>query len=93
VGANQWRQLVSKDDKEKLDEWYIANASIGLDLRIVLKTLQLMLRSRLSSQEAAADAEQVKGKDEQLGDPIPAPRAAPRAASRAPERTRRRNVA
>jgi lipopolysaccharide/colanic/teichoic acid biosynthesis glycosyltransferase len=97
-GITGWAQingakLVSKDDKEKLDEWYIAHASIGLDLRIVLKTLQLMLRSRLSSQEAAADTAQVKGKDEQLGDPVPAPRAAARTASRAPERLRRRNVA
>lgn len=93
-GITGWAQvngakLVTKDEKEALDEWYIANASIGLDLQIAGKTLQLMLRSRLSSQEAAADAEQVKGKDGQLCEPAPFPSAT----RGAPDRLRHRNVA
>jgi lipopolysaccharide/colanic/teichoic acid biosynthesis glycosyltransferase len=66
-GISGWAQvhggkLVTKDEKEKLDEWYVANASLAFDLQIVLMTITLMFRSRVSSQEAVADLEQVKTK-------------------------------
>src|SRR6266545_4037201 len=70
-GITGWAQvngakLVSKEDKEKLDEWYIRNASMWTDLRIIGMTLGLMLRSRLSSREAAADAHQVQSRNVDL---------------------------
>jgi lipopolysaccharide/colanic/teichoic acid biosynthesis glycosyltransferase len=58
-GAN----LVTKEEKEKLDEWYVRNASLWVDLRIALATLAMLLSSRFSSVETAADVEQVQGKD------------------------------
>ena len=44
-GVSGWAQvnggkLVSKEDKEKLDEWYVRNASLGLDCRIAFMTIQ-----------------------------------------------------
>jgi hypothetical protein len=30
MGASQWRKLVTKQEKEKLDEWYVRNASLWL---------------------------------------------------------------
>jgi lipopolysaccharide/colanic/teichoic acid biosynthesis glycosyltransferase len=70
-GISGWAQvhgakLVSKEDKEKLDEWYVRNASVGADLRIVVMTIGLLLRSRTLSAEIAADADQVKSKDLKL---------------------------
>lgn len=66
-GISGWAQvngakLVSKEDKEKLDEWYIRNASAWLDTRIAWMTLRLLLNSRLISEEARADSEQVQNK-------------------------------
>ena len=73
-GITGWAQvhgakLVTKEDKEKLDEWYIHNASLLSDLRIVLMTFQLMLRSRMSSEEAVADIEQVQSRNVSLDRP------------------------
>jgi lipopolysaccharide/colanic/teichoic acid biosynthesis glycosyltransferase len=67
-GISGWAQingakLVTREEKEKLDEWYVRHASLLVDLRIAIATLRLFLGSRLSSAEAAADAEQVQGKD------------------------------
>jgi hypothetical protein len=45
-----------------LDEWYIRNASLWLDLRIAMMTIKLLLRGRVSSQEILADTEQVQSK-------------------------------
>lgn len=66
-GISGWAQvnggkLISKEQKEKLDEWYVRNASLWTDLRILLMTLRLMLKSRISSGEALADVEQVQSK-------------------------------
>ena len=64
-GISGWAQvnggkLVSKQEKQKLDEWYVRRASLWLDLRIALMTLAVvMMRSRLSPQESSADVEQV----------------------------------
>jgi lipopolysaccharide/colanic/teichoic acid biosynthesis glycosyltransferase len=67
-GISGWAQingakLVTREEKEKLDEWYVRHASFPVDLRIGFATLRLMLGSRLSSRETAADAAQVQGKD------------------------------
>jgi hypothetical protein len=35
---------LSPDEKEKLDEWYIRNASLWLDLRIVVMTALMFFR-------------------------------------------------
>jgi lipopolysaccharide/colanic/teichoic acid biosynthesis glycosyltransferase len=37
------RKLLTADEKEKFDEWYIRNASLWLDLQIILRTLQIIL--------------------------------------------------
>jgi len=67
-GITGWAQingakLVTKEEKEKLDEWYIQNASLSVDLHIMFKTMLVLMRGRMSSAEIAADAEQVHGKD------------------------------
>jgi lipopolysaccharide/colanic/teichoic acid biosynthesis glycosyltransferase len=67
-GISGWAQinggkLVTKEEKEKLDEYYIRNASLWMDLRIGFATLAVMLRSRFSTIEASADLEQVQGKE------------------------------
>jgi len=66
-GITGWAQvhggkLVSPDEKAKLDEWYIRNASVWLDLWIVIMTLRVLLKSPESAAEALADVEQVQSK-------------------------------
>lgn len=78
-GMSGWAQvngakLVTKEEKEKLDEWYIRNASLWLDLRISMMTLQLLSKSHVSSAETAADAEQVQSRNIGLEDSFTAPR-------------------
>ena len=70
-GISGWAQvngakLVTKEEKEKMDEWYIRNASLGLDLRIIMMTVKVILRGRVSSQEILADTEQVQGKNDRF---------------------------
>ena len=55
-GITGWAQvngakLLTPEEKEALDDWYIRNASFWLDLRIVFMTLQFVLRSARKSQE------------------------------------------
>jgi lipopolysaccharide/colanic/teichoic acid biosynthesis glycosyltransferase len=50
-GITGWAQvnggkLLTAEDKEKLDEWYVRNASLLVDLKIVFKTLQMMYAGR-----------------------------------------------
>jgi lipopolysaccharide/colanic/teichoic acid biosynthesis glycosyltransferase len=71
-GISGWAQvngakLVTKEEKEKLDEWYVRNASLRLDLRIAMMTIKLVLRGRVSCQEILADTEQVQSKNKGLG--------------------------
>jgi lipopolysaccharide/colanic/teichoic acid biosynthesis glycosyltransferase len=71
-GISGWAQvngakLVTKEEKQKLDEWYVRNASLWLDLRIAMMTIKLLLRGRVSSQEISADTEQVQSKTNALG--------------------------
>ena len=56
-GITGWAQvnggkLVTPEDKEKLDVWYIRNCSIWLDLKIIFKTLRIVLVGASRSNEA-----------------------------------------
>jgi lipopolysaccharide/colanic/teichoic acid biosynthesis glycosyltransferase len=75
-GITGWAQvngakLVTKDEKGKLDEWYIQNASLWLDIRILWMTATMMLKSRLGSRETVADLAQVQRKDIGLDTTLP----------------------
>ncbi|HVT30981.1 MAG TPA: sugar transferase [Lacipirellulaceae bacterium] len=64
-GITGWAQvnggkLVSREEKQKLDEWYIRNASWRLDLQIIIRTLHILLTSDGLSAEALADVEQAQ---------------------------------
>ena len=66
-GISGWAQvngakLLSPEEKEQLDAWYVRNASLWVDLCILATTLTFMFKSRPSAQEAIADADQVQGK-------------------------------
>jgi lipopolysaccharide/colanic/teichoic acid biosynthesis glycosyltransferase len=70
-GMTGWAQvnggkLVSKEEKEKLDEWYIRNASLGVDLRIALMTLKMLLKRDPPSEQNSTDEEQVQSRDAAL---------------------------
>jgi lipopolysaccharide/colanic/teichoic acid biosynthesis glycosyltransferase len=67
-GISGWAQvngakLVTKEEKEKLDEWYVRNASLSVDLQIAMMTIKVILKGRVSSQEILADTEQVRSKN------------------------------
>ena len=67
-GITGWAQihggkLVTAEEKEKLDHWYIRNASLWLDLRIIVMTLLVLLESDETSEEALADVEQAQKKN------------------------------
>jgi lipopolysaccharide/colanic/teichoic acid biosynthesis glycosyltransferase len=66
-GISGWAQvngakLVTKEEKEKLDEWYVRNASLWVDLRITLMSIKVILKGRVSSQEVLADTDQVRSR-------------------------------
>jgi lipopolysaccharide/colanic/teichoic acid biosynthesis glycosyltransferase len=70
-GISGWAQvngakLVTKEEKEKLDEWYVRNASLWMDLQIIKMTLKVMLKGRVSSQEMLADTNQVRSRNVDL---------------------------
>jgi lipopolysaccharide/colanic/teichoic acid biosynthesis glycosyltransferase len=60
-------KLVTKEEKEKLDEWYVRNASLWVDLQIIMMTIKVILKGRVSSEEILADAEQVRSRNVDLG--------------------------
>jgi len=73
-GITGWAQingakLVTKDDKEKFDEWYVRNASAWVDTKIALMTLWTLSRNYLGSAEASADLAQVEAKRASLAMP------------------------
>lgn len=73
-GITGWAQvhgakLVSKEDKEKFDEWYVRNASLWIDTKIALMTLRILSRNYLGSAEALADLAQVQAKRSSLAMP------------------------
>src|SRR6266446_3860690 len=66
-GISGWAQvngakLVTKEEKEKFDEWYVRNASLWVDSQIALMTLKVILKGRVSSQEILADTDQVRSR-------------------------------
>jgi len=78
-GITGWAQvngakLVSKEDKEKFDEWYVRNASAWVDTKIAFMTLRVLSRNYLGSEEALADLAQVQAKQSGLALPESAPR-------------------
>ena len=75
-GITGWAQinggkLITAEEKEKLDDWYIRNASLWLDLRIIVTTLTVLLDSNEPSEEALADAQQAQAKNVAIGDKNP----------------------
>jgi lipopolysaccharide/colanic/teichoic acid biosynthesis glycosyltransferase len=66
-GISGWAQvngakLVTREEKEKFDEWYVHNASLWVDTKIALMTLWTLSRNYLGSAEASADLAQVETK-------------------------------
>lgn len=60
-GLTGWAQvcggkLISTEEKNALDEWYIRHASLGLDGLIVLRTIRMLLTSDRRAEEAIAAA-------------------------------------
>jgi len=60
-GITGWAQvnggkLLSPEEKDALDEWYIRNASLHLDLRILFMTLQTVFRGERLGEAAIAEA-------------------------------------
>jgi lipopolysaccharide/colanic/teichoic acid biosynthesis glycosyltransferase len=60
-GITGWAQvnggtLLSPEEKEALDAWYIAHASFGLDLRIAAMTVYSLVRGERRSERALAEA-------------------------------------
>jgi lipopolysaccharide/colanic/teichoic acid biosynthesis glycosyltransferase len=59
--------LVTKEEKEKLDEWYVRNASLWVDLQIIMMTIEVILKGRVSSEELLVDTEQVRRRNVDSG--------------------------
>lgn len=81
-GITGWAQvngakLVSKEDKEKFDEWYVRNASVTVDTKIVLMTFRILIRNCGGSAEALADIAEVKARQSSLAmaEGVPPPKA------------------
>jgi lipopolysaccharide/colanic/teichoic acid biosynthesis glycosyltransferase len=84
-GITGWAQvnggnLLSVEEKNALDEWYVRNASLGLELRIIFMTLQHVFRGERRSEMAIALAranpsrQRVTTSDQTLIFPVPAAR-------------------
>jgi lipopolysaccharide/colanic/teichoic acid biosynthesis glycosyltransferase len=76
-GITGWAQvngakLVSREDKERFDEWYIRNASPWVDTQIALMTIRTLTRSYVGSTESAADLAQVEARRSSTVDSAPA---------------------
>jgi lipopolysaccharide/colanic/teichoic acid biosynthesis glycosyltransferase len=64
-GITGWAQvnggnLLTPGEKDQLDEWYIRNASLLLDLRIICMTFVFLFRGEQRSELALADARSVR---------------------------------
>jgi hypothetical protein len=60
-GITGWAQinggnLITKEEKGALDDWYIRHASLWLDARIALFTLRLLFRGERRSEQAVSEA-------------------------------------
>ncbi len=61
-GITGWAQvhggkLLTAEEKNTLDEWYIRNASFWLDLKIIAKTMLFMLNGERSGSQIAETSE------------------------------------
>jgi hypothetical protein len=56
-------KLVTKEEKQELDEWYVRNASLWVDLQIIMMTIKVILKGRVSSEEVLADTNQVQSRN------------------------------
>ena len=68
-GISGWAQvhggkLVTKEEKEHLDEWYLRHASLWVDVRIMTMTLKVVITRQ--HQEAQVDTQQVQQKNLQV---------------------------
>ena len=75
-GISGWAQvhggkLVTKEEKEDLDEWYLRHASLWVDVRIMTMTLKVVFR--VQHQEAQADTQQVQRKNLAVENGVAAP--------------------
>ncbi len=76
-GITGWAQvnggvLLSADEKELLDEWYIRNASLWLDLRIIAMTAMMFLRGDRRTQHLERTLERTLWSSSiRYGDPAP----------------------
>ena len=66
-GITGWAQvnggkLLSVEEKTALDEWYVRNASLWLDLRIIYLTLPYVFKGESRSEAAIAEARGICGK-------------------------------
>jgi lipopolysaccharide/colanic/teichoic acid biosynthesis glycosyltransferase len=82
-GITGWAQVnggnfLSAQEKDALDEWYIRNASLRLDLRILFMTVQCVFQGERRSEAAIAAARAMRGEQyarrlsETLLMPVPA---------------------
>ncbi len=60
-GLTGWAQveggrIISADDKAALDVWYIREASVGLDLRILLKTVRMVVKGEIANLDSVRQA-------------------------------------
>jgi lipopolysaccharide/colanic/teichoic acid biosynthesis glycosyltransferase len=60
-GLTGWAQIkggriISAEDKAALDVWYVRNASLALDLRILLGTIPMVLFGERVAEDAIAQA-------------------------------------
>jgi lipopolysaccharide/colanic/teichoic acid biosynthesis glycosyltransferase len=66
-GITGWAQvsggnLISPEEKDALDEWYIRNASLWLDIRILFLTLACVIRGERRYEPALAAARAMRGR-------------------------------
>jgi lipopolysaccharide/colanic/teichoic acid biosynthesis glycosyltransferase len=75
-GLTGWAQVNGRNalgwpERLEMDVWYVDNWSIGLDLRILARTVWQVLRRRGISQEGHATMEEFRGSDEARGETRP----------------------
>jgi lipopolysaccharide/colanic/teichoic acid biosynthesis glycosyltransferase len=78
-GLTGWAQINGRnsldwDSRLELDVWYAENASVSLDLRIILRTVLLVLKREAVMSGAGAEMDEFWGA---LGRPVGGPRAYP----------------
>jgi lipopolysaccharide/colanic/teichoic acid biosynthesis glycosyltransferase len=67
-GVTGWAQvngakLLTAEEKDRLDEWYIRHASLWFDLRILVLTIQYVLKGPPRPEGAVANSNEARGND------------------------------